>query len=200
MNTKDKIIENSIELFSKKGYTSISIREIALSVGIKGSSIYNHFDSKEDILNSSILRCSNHLLLFFTNELFPIFSDNSLVDNLDQSGFVSFSMNIFKFLLTDNYSVKLQKILTFEKFKNKKALDLFRNIFIDNILNYQKKLFEIMIERNTLVNKNPRNLALELYSPVFLMFYKYDEISLKEEIYLKEHLTNFSENYVRNFS
>lgn len=50
-NTKDKIVENAIELFSKKGYTETGIREITTASGIKESSFYNHFESKQEILN-----------------------------------------------------------------------------------------------------------------------------------------------------
>ena len=50
MNTKEKIFDVSLELFSKKGYDSVSLREIAEEVGIKKSSIYSHYSSKEAIL------------------------------------------------------------------------------------------------------------------------------------------------------
>lgn len=35
----------------KKGYDNVSIRSIARDVGIKESSIYNHYKNKEDILD-----------------------------------------------------------------------------------------------------------------------------------------------------
>ena len=47
MNTKEKIFNISIDLFSKKGYDSVSLREIADGVGIKKSSIYSHYSSKQ---------------------------------------------------------------------------------------------------------------------------------------------------------
>ena len=50
MNTKEKIFNVSLDLFSKKGYDSVSLREIAEEVGIKKSSIYSHYSSKEAIL------------------------------------------------------------------------------------------------------------------------------------------------------
>lgn len=48
--TKEKIMDTSIELFAKQGYAQTSIRQIAETVGIQSSSIYNHFASKEDIM------------------------------------------------------------------------------------------------------------------------------------------------------
>ena len=50
MNTKEKIFDVALDLFSKKGYDSVSLREIAEEVGIKKSSIYSHYSSKEAIL------------------------------------------------------------------------------------------------------------------------------------------------------
>lgn len=49
--TKQRIIQASLELFSKKGFTETSVREIAAAVGINESSLYNHFDSKGAILD-----------------------------------------------------------------------------------------------------------------------------------------------------
>lgn len=48
-NTKDLIFETAVELFSKKGVHGTSVRELARDVGIKESSIYNHFPGKDAI-------------------------------------------------------------------------------------------------------------------------------------------------------
>ena len=44
----------AVDLFADNDYSSISMRDIASMVGIKAASIYNHFDSKEDLLNRMI--------------------------------------------------------------------------------------------------------------------------------------------------
>ena len=49
-STKDQIIETSLELFSEKTYHGASIRDISKSIEKRESSIYNHFNSKEEIL------------------------------------------------------------------------------------------------------------------------------------------------------
>jgi len=42
-DTKQRILEKSLELFSTKGYDAVSVGEIAKAVGIKAPSLYNHF-------------------------------------------------------------------------------------------------------------------------------------------------------------
>jgi len=59
MNTKEKIIYESLNLFSTKGFDAISVRDIANAVGIKASSLYNHFKNKQDIFDTIIERYSN---------------------------------------------------------------------------------------------------------------------------------------------
>ena len=54
--TKEAILHKSLYHFSQKGYSATSIREIATAVGIKESSIYAHFSSKEDIFRSVIAK------------------------------------------------------------------------------------------------------------------------------------------------
>ena len=51
-STKDRILLESIKLFSQKGYSEITVRDIAKAVGINPSSIYNHYKSKEEILKA----------------------------------------------------------------------------------------------------------------------------------------------------
>ena len=48
-DTRKRIIEKALELFSTRGYDAVSVGEIAKSVGIKAPSLYNHFPSKQAI-------------------------------------------------------------------------------------------------------------------------------------------------------
>ena len=46
--TKERIIYESLRLFSEKGYDGVSMREIAAAVEIKAASLYAHFDGKDE--------------------------------------------------------------------------------------------------------------------------------------------------------
>ena len=50
--TKQRIFDVCVRLFSEKGYDAVSMNEIGAAVGVTDSAIYNHFESKEAILNA----------------------------------------------------------------------------------------------------------------------------------------------------
>jgi AcrR family transcriptional regulator len=52
IGTRDRIINAAIALFSDRGYSKVSVRDIAKEVGIKAASLYSHFKSKEEILHT----------------------------------------------------------------------------------------------------------------------------------------------------
>ena len=47
--TKEQILIESTVLFAMKGYSAVSMRDIAQKVGITPAALYNHFASKDDL-------------------------------------------------------------------------------------------------------------------------------------------------------
>ncbi|MGB5820886.1 MAG: TetR/AcrR family transcriptional regulator [Saonia sp.] len=52
---KDEIVKTSAKLFKEKGYSAVTMRDIAKAMGIKAASLYNHISSKQDILIAIII-------------------------------------------------------------------------------------------------------------------------------------------------
>ena len=50
MDTKHKILDEALTLFSEKGFANVFVNEIAERVGIKAPSLYKHYKSKQAIL------------------------------------------------------------------------------------------------------------------------------------------------------
>lgn len=55
MTSKEEIIKVSAVLIREKGYAGVSMRDIAKTIGVKASSLYNHIPSKQAILTELIL-------------------------------------------------------------------------------------------------------------------------------------------------
>ncbi len=51
MSLKDKIIHESLRLFSLKGFLSTSLQDILSAAGVSKGGFYNHFRSKEDLFH-----------------------------------------------------------------------------------------------------------------------------------------------------
>ena len=50
--TKERILEAALDMFSQYGFAGTNIRELAGSLGMGKSSMYRHFESKEELLLS----------------------------------------------------------------------------------------------------------------------------------------------------
>ncbi len=46
---REAILETSAKLFNEKGYTGVSIRDIAQTCGVTNAALYYHFKNKEDL-------------------------------------------------------------------------------------------------------------------------------------------------------
>ena len=53
-NTKQEILEASLELFSVHGFEATSISQIAGAVGIRKALLYSHFENKQAILDALV--------------------------------------------------------------------------------------------------------------------------------------------------
>src|SRR5699024_9213516 len=55
-DTKQKILDVSLDLFSKKGLSAVSISDICAHVNIKESSVYYHFKNKQAVFDELLYR------------------------------------------------------------------------------------------------------------------------------------------------
>lgn len=75
---KDEILVASARLFKEKGYSAVTMRDLAQTLGIKAASLYNHINSKQEILAHIILSIAEE----FTEGMAAIL--NSDQDTLEQ--------------------------------------------------------------------------------------------------------------------
>ena len=180
--TKLKIMEASLRLFSEKGFKGTSIREIAKTVGIKGSSIYNHFSSKEDILKSLFSR-------FGSNSLRASLMDKSnlqfLADNPHE--FPSFFKKSARQLFLDENWKKFFKVILAEMIHNDSARKIFREEMLERGREIVKTFFTELKKMGLLKDYPVSKMETTLFSPLILFNIEYllsgDE---EEEAFLKK--------------
>lgn len=79
MNTKDKILETGLRLFSKKGYLGATTREIAMGAGIAEITLFRYFSSKEKLFEEVI---HTHSFLPALRGLLPAIAELSYEEGL----------------------------------------------------------------------------------------------------------------------
>ena len=182
MNTKEKIFDVSLDLFSKKGYDSVSLRVIAEEVGIKKSSIYSHYPSKEAILidifeyftdffKYNELINSKDLLLTADNEI--------LLENPEL--FYHKGSEAIKVMVSEERNLKIWKLIFIQMHYNENIRIFFQNEILAKPLLFWNEFFTILKEKGIIRKDcNPKLLAKEYYSfPIYLLFEicaKYDDI------------------------
>ena len=70
---KQQIVKTAAKLFKEKGYSAVTMRDLAAELGIKAASLYNHISSKQDILKEIIISLAEE----FTQGMNTIQSSNS---------------------------------------------------------------------------------------------------------------------------
>lgn len=76
--TKEQLFDIALEMFADRGYENVPLQDIAKAAGIKTPSIYYHFPSKEDILDS--------ILQYFTEHFFDAVKSAEEIYELVETG------------------------------------------------------------------------------------------------------------------
>ena len=182
MNTKEKIFDVSIDLFSKKGYDSVSLNEIAEGVGIRKSSIYSHYPSKEAILMDIFEHLTN---LFEYDELLNskelMLSDDNEILLENPELFYHMGSQAIKTMFSEERNLKIWKLIFIQMHYNEKIRLFFQDEILVKPLVFWTGFFTILKENDIIKkNFNPELLAKEYYSfPIYLLLEisaKYDDI------------------------
>ena len=182
MSTKEKIFDVALDLFSRKGYDSVSLNEIAEGVGIKKSSIYSHYPSKEAIL-MDIFNYFTGLFEFdelLSSKEYMLAEDNEILLSNPEL-FYHMGSEAIKNMLSEERNLKIWKLIFIQMHHNEDIRTFFQNEILVKPLLFWNGFFTILKNKGIIRSDcNPRLLAKEYYSfPIYLlleMCAKYDDI------------------------
>jgi AcrR family transcriptional regulator len=169
--TKQKIFDIAVDLFSKKGFSGVSVREIAKNVGIKESSLYNHFKNKDDILAKIFDYFQTEMEKTALSEEYLLEKISTIpVKEFWEKGLTNFQEKTQKSLMQ-----KISKIVLLEMFKDERA----RDIAIREFFTRQQKLNEMiftLMQKNDLIKKSidPKLLAMEYSYGMLALQFEYN--------------------------
>ncbi len=198
MDTKRKILDAALTLFSENGYTNVFVAQIAEAVGIKAPSLYKHYKSKRDIFNAIL----DEMKANYDRQAAALELDgnDSAADAMtfaavSEDGLVRMGMSLFSFFLHDAYTQKFRKMLTLEQFHNPELAQLFSRQYIDDSLKYQSAMFAALCQNGVLKGDDPYILALQFHAPIYTLLTMCDREPDREN-----ELTKLLERHIRQFN
>jgi len=201
-DTKQIILDEALSLFAVNGYDGVTVADIADAVGIKGSSLYKHYDSKQSIFDS-ILEKSAYQYGEMARQLgidgnIPE-KDAAKYSGMSIDDLVKAGTALFLYFLHDDYARKLRRMLTIEQYKNEMASRLYAEQYINSPIVYQSTVFKAFMEQGMMKNADAEIAAMHFYATIFLMLCLCDNCPEREPEALeliRQHIIQFRKLYM----
>ena len=168
---RERILDAASNLFAQKGFYAVSIREITRTVGIKESSLYNHFRSKEQLLEEIL-----DLYQSQEEEFFKGLSSATEIEKIIMSGktkkFLSDELGRFIRFWDSPERERLWFIVSMEQHRNLRAAWLILQGF-QQTRKALKTLIQLLIEHKMIKPQNSDLLAAEYTYTMRAMLLEY---------------------------
>ncbi len=168
--TNERILSVSLDLFSEKGYSAVSIRDICKQVQIKESSVYYHFKNKQAIFDELISRFQKYAESMM-KKLESVLNEQN--NHLGDNFYMSVCDNFFENYLMDEFCNKVIRLLLIEQFHNAEAKKVYDYWIFTKPLNIQSEVFEMLIRMGILCKADGKYLAIKYYAPIFFFAQKW---------------------------
>ena len=203
MDTKQKILDEALTLFSEKGYANVFVGDIAQAVGIKAPSLYKHYKSKKaifdaiiDKMNANFAAQAKAMQINGTDAA----KDAGIYKSLPEDQLLKLGREFFLYYLHDDYNRKFRKMLTLEQFHDDDLAKMYSKLYVDDPLSYQGMLFGFMVTAGVLKTDNVQIMTLHFYAPIYYLLTICDREPEREPEALKlldEHIKQFDKIYGR---
>ena len=167
-NTKQEILEASLDLFSVQGFEATSISQIANAVGIRKASLYSHFENKQAILDALV---KDVLDQYAEHSIFAK-ADWDNCDNaedkpkLTPDAAAQMILGQIRYILHDPHISKARKMLVMEQFQNPELAKLQTKQNYSDVLRYFTGLVKHLIRNGVLAEDDPEIMAAQLCLPI----------------------------------
>lgn len=190
--TKAKITEAALALFSQNGYLGTSMSDIASQLGITKPALYKHYRSKHEILDSIVRRMSDMDYERAEEYEMPETEPDGFAEaylNTPIEKIRAYSMAQFRHWTEGTFSAQFRKMLTVEQYRDAEMARLYQDYLSTGPLTYMAAIFRKMTDSD----QEAMQLALDFYGPMYLLYSVCDGTEDKESVYvlLGNHIDRF---------
>lgn len=196
MTTKDRIVETALELFSQRGYDGVSIREIARAVGIRESSIYNHFDNKKAIFDGIVDFCVQQSEIYFRRNALPFAEgdDTSMYHRISLPCLQELIEKTFRFFFDDPWNLRFRRLLLLSQYTDPRCRDIYRQLYCDKCIQVQAYIFSALMDAGEIRREDPVSVAVEFHGPLFMLIHTCGSFEEARPV-IRKHVEQFRKNY-----
>lgn len=178
-NRKKEIVETAAKLFRKKGYSAVSMRDLAQELGIKAASLYNHIQSKQEILALVIMRVAANFTMHIDEGL-P--KNGTSIEKLEE-------------IIRMHVAITIQKIDFLACLNNDwiHLDDKNRVSYLEMRTNYESKFREILqqgMKADELEKRDPEIMVFSILTTLRTLYLWYGKHQDVDASTLKEDLVN----------
>ena len=206
--TKQRILETSLRLFSKRGFSAVSVRDITTEVGVRESALYKHFPSKravfDQLLADYLTRCDDFMSSIYasmTNDPDDLAMRADIYSTLSDEEFLRIGSSVFTDFLMQPDVLNFWRMVSIERFRDRELAEMWRHHLFEEPIAYQTAFFSFLIKAGALVPVDPSMLALEFYTPLLLLYlqalpFDPDSKEFKQTLELSNsHMLHFRDTY-----
>lgn len=177
VSTKEKVLETALELFSRRGFSAVSVRDIAAAVGVRESAMYRHFESKQAVFDAlvhnycvkgSAFMGSIHALPS-TDAAYKL-KTATMYKQLNDADFLRIGGSVFTDFLMQPDILKFWRMISIERMNDKKLAQMWKTHLFDEPIEFQTGLFNMLIQIGAIKPNDPQMLALEFFTPLLLLY------------------------------
>ncbi len=167
-DTKERILMAALEMFSQNGYAGTNIRELAASLNMGKSSLYRHFESKEEIWNVLLDR----MIAYYEERFGSAEHLPPMPDSLE--GLVEMTMRMVDITVHDEMIIKTRKVLSIEQYRDGRARALATKHFLTGLTQMFSPVFQSMMDKGLLDQDDPQMLAFAYTAPISALIHLCD--------------------------
>lgn len=179
-DTKIRILNEALALFSIKGYDGVTMFDIANAVGIKPASIYKHYTGKEEIFRSIVKEFEEKTGNIFNASVL----DNRVYLDVTKEMLIEMIQQTFQLYAQEPFLTRCRRLFMISAFHRPEIGDLYVKYFIEMPMQYQAELFAILQENKMLDKRDTSIMAYHFYTPILILLQEFDykKITMEEAI------------------
>ena len=189
-DTKERILDAALEMFSQNGYAGTNIRELSASLGLVKSGVYKHFESKEAIWNALL----DQMIAYYAEHFGSSEHLPPVPDSLEE--LTQMTMKMVNFTVHDERIIMTRKVLTLEQYRDVRACKLATKHFLTGLTDMFTRIFAGMMDKGLLRRDNPEMLAFAYTAPISALIHLCDREPEKTEEAIRQ-IEAFSRHFIK---